>query len=240
MKQILNIAAIVTAMVFMVSCKKTTNNSSCSLRILKSPSGQTQSITANIDDGGYTNINAQTLLADGGTPLRSYSWSIENNPVPPPGYIFWPQSGVIDRTSGTASNGLKVGTTKFKVTVSDGSCNKTEEIDLVVTQYTPGPAAVFQQLSSNFQLKNGEANKPYGASLFAMGGTPPYSWQLDETYPGSADVTTAGLSIDATGGIVRGTSLNSASGKNIRFKVIVTDVSGAVAVYSPVYSIMVD
>jgi hypothetical protein len=57
-------------------------------------------------------------------------------------------------------------------------------------------------LSSRFQLKDGEANKPYGASLFVMGGVPPYSWKLDNTYPGSADLTNAGLTVEGTGGIV--------------------------------------
>ncbi len=240
MNNFINKAIVIAVMASLFSCKKTEDDSGCSLRILKSPTGQLQSITANIDNTGYTNINAQTLLADGGAPLKNYNWSIENSPVPPQGFIFWPLSGVIDRTTGTSSNGLKVGTSTFNVTVSDGNCSKTETIAIIVTGYTPGPAAVFQQLSANFQLKNGDANKPYGASLFAMGGTPPYTWQLDETYSGSADLTNAGLTIDASGGIVRGTSLNSASGKTIKFKVIVRDNAGELAVYSPVYSIMVN
>jgi hypothetical protein len=240
MNNLVNKAILIVVMTSLFSCKKTEDDSSCSLRILKSSTGQLQSITANIDNTGYTNVNAQTLLADGGAPLRNYNWSIESSPVPPQGFIFWPQSGIIDRTTGTSSNGLTVGTSTFNVTVSDGNCSKTEAIDIIVTGYTPGPAAILQQLSTNFQLKNGDANKPYGASLFAMGGTPPYSWQLDDTYAGSADLTNAGLSIDATGGIVRGTSLNSASGKTIKFKVVVKDNTGDIAVYSPVYSILVN
>ena len=52
---------------------------------------------------------------------------------------------------------------------------------------------------------------------------PPYSWSLDQSYAGSADLTMAGLVVDETGGIVRSTSFNSASGQIIKFKVIVKD-----------------
>jgi hypothetical protein len=227
-------------MIFMFSCKKGSSNPSggTSLRILKSPQGQNQGISANIDTNGYTNFNAQTILADGGSPLRNYDWSIEYSPTPPAGITIGAQTGVINRI-GTSSTGLKVGTTSFKVTVSDGSATRTETVDLIITNYTPGPAAVLQQLHTGFQLKDGEANKAYGASLFVMGGIPPYSWKLDNTYPGSVDLTNAGLTVDGTGGIVWGSIMNSASGKIIKFKIIVTDKAGDVAVYSPVYTINV-
>lgn len=226
---------ILGIMIFMFSCKKGTSDSSTSLRILKS-----QVISANIDNAGYTNFNAQTILADGGNPFNNYSWSLDLSSNPPSGVTI--ANGVINRI-GTSSTGLHVGTTTFKVIVNDGSISKTETIDLRITNYTPGPAAVFQQWpTSGFQLKDAEANKAYGASLFAMGGTPPYSWKLDNSYPGNADLTAAGLTIYATSGIVSGTPANSASGKTINFKVIVTDKNGAgqVAVYSPVYTIKVN
>lgn len=104
---------------------------------------------------------------------------------------------------------------------------------------SPSPLAVLQQLSSGFQLKSGQANKAYGASLYCMGGTPPYKWKLDPSYAGSADLTNAGLTVEGNGGIVTGTILNSAAGKTIKFKVIVTDNTGDVAIYSPVYTIAV-
>jgi hypothetical protein len=86
---------------------------------------------------------------------------------------------------------------------------------------------------------DGTANKAYGASLYAMGGTPPFSWKLDASYAGSVDLTNAGLSIDGTGGIVRGTITNSAAGKTIKFKVVATDKTGTVAAFSPVYTIVI-
>lgn len=226
---------------FMFSCTEGPSDpsdpsaSSTTLRILPN-----QVIDANIDNTGYTNFNAITILADGGSPFANYGWSLELSPTPPPGVTISPLTGVINRI-GTSSTGLSKGDRTFKLKVSDGTSVRTETVTLRITDYTPGSAAVFQQLISGFRLKDGEANKPYGASLFAMGGTPPYSWKLDNTYSGSVDLTLAGLTVNGTGGIVRGTKFNSASGRIIRFKVIVTDKGGAgtVALYSPVYTINV-
>lgn len=243
MKTKLLLAILTCAVISMSSCKKDDGNDDniggSSLRILTSPSGQNQSISANIDNTGYTNFNPQTILADGGAPLHNYTWSLDLSSNPPAGITIAPLTGVINR-AGHSSTGLSVGTTTFKVTVSDGSSTYTESIDLIVTGYTPGPLAVLQQLSSPFQLVDGKANKPYGASLWVTGGTPPYSWSLDNTYPGSVDLTNAGLTVDASAGIVRGTPLNSAAGSTINFKIIVTDSAGDVAIFSPVYSIQID
>lgn len=227
--------------VFSISCEKDSesDNNGSSLRILKSPQGGYQTLSANIDENGYTNFNAQTVLADGGSPLHNYTWSLDMSSNPPSGVTIEPLTGVINRL-GHSSTGLSVGTSSFKVKVSDGSASTTENVTLIVTDYTPGPAAILQQLSSDFQLVDGEANKPYGASLWATGGTPPYKWHLDATYPGSADLTGAGLTVEANGGIVSGTILNSAAGKTIKFKVIVTDANNETAVFSPVYTIKVN
>ncbi len=223
---------------FMFSCKSNpanSGNASSSLRILPN-----QTISGNIDNTGYTNFNAQTILADGGSPLHNYGWSVESSPTPPSGVIFWPQTGIICRT-GTSSTGLSVGTRTFNVTVSDGNSTATETVTLNITGYTPGPAAAFQQWPlAEFQLKDGEANKSYGASLFAMGGTPPYSWKLDNTYSGSSDVTNASLILDAASGLARGTIDPSASGKTLRFRIIVTDNAGEVASDGPIYTIKVN
>lgn len=228
--------------VLLLSCEKDsesdTNNAASSLRILKSPTGQYQTLSANIDENGYTNFNAQTILADGGSPLHNYTWSLDMSSNPPSGVTIEPLTGVINRL-GTSSTGLSVGTTSFKVKVSDGSASRTEFVTLNVTGYTPGPAAILQQLSANFQLVDGEASKPYGASLFATGGTPPFKWQLDQSYAGSANLTAAGLTVEPNGGIVTGTIMNSAAGKTINFKVIVSDKNNDIAAFSPVYTITI-
>ncbi len=226
----------------MISCEKDSdsdsNNGNSTLRILKSPTGQYQTLSANIDENGYTNFNAQSVLADGGSPLHNYTWSLDMSSNPPSGVTIEPLTGVINRL-GHSSTGLSVGTSSFKVTVSDGNATRSEFVTLNVTGYTPGMAAILQQLSTNFQLVDGEANKPYGATLFVTGGTPPYKWHLDNTYAGSADLTAAGLTVEANGGIVTGTIMNSAAGKTINFKVTVTDSNNDVAVFSPVYTIKV-
>jgi hypothetical protein len=244
MKSILLLSTFLVSSFFISSCKKDDkdlNNSTTAstLRILKSPSGQHQSISANIDNSGYVNFNPQTILADGGSPLHNYTWSIENGTGAPSGITIEPLTGVINRL-GHSSTGLSKGTTTFKVKVSDGSASRSEFIDLMVTNLTPGPLAILQQLGYPFQLKNGEVNKVYGASLFCLGGTPPYKWKLDNSYSGSVDLTNSGLTIEPNGGIVSGTILNSAAGKTIKFKVIVTDNVGDVAITSQIYTIVVE
>jgi hypothetical protein len=224
------------------ACKKSDNSSASNagseLRVLTSATGQNQTISANIDNSGYVNFNPQQLMADGGSPLHSYTWSLESSPTPPSGVSITSLTGVVTRP-GNSGTGLSVGKKTFKVKVSDGSSTATGSVDLVITGYTPGPLAVLQQLGSPFALVEGVANKPYGASLYVTGGTPPYSWSLDASYAGSADLTAAGLLVDASAGIVRGTIMNSASGKTIRFKVIVTDNAGETAIGSNVYTIKV-
>ena len=245
MKTKLLSAILAFAVISMSACNKGGDDDdddgggSSTLRILNSPTGQHQSITANIDNTGYVNFNPQTILADGGSPLHNYNWSLDLSSNPPAGITIAPLTGVINR-AGHSSTGLSVGTTTFKVTVSDGSATRTESIDLIVTGYTPGPLAILQQLQSDFELVDGEANKPYGASLWVTGGTPPYFWVLDQTYAGSMDLTNAGLTLEATAGIVRGTPFASAAGSIINFKVIVTDSAGDTAIFSPVYTININ
>jgi hypothetical protein len=81
------------------------------------------------------------------------------------------------------------------------------------------------------------ANKPYGASLGVFGGMPPYSWVEDTSFSGRGDFNLSGLTIDMSSGVVRGTPFNSASGKTLRFRVIVKDslghiTSGAEAIFT--------
>lgn len=247
MKSILVFSSLFISSFFISSCVKEeldndNSTSGSTLRILKSPTGQYQTVTADISNSGDVNFNPQTILADGGNPLHNYTWSIENGTGAPSGVTIEPLTGVINRLN-KSSTGLAVGTTTFKVKVSDGSATKVESISLKVTKSEPGypsPIAVLQQFSSGFQLKNGEANKVYGASLYCLGGTPPYKWKLDETYSGSVELTKAGLTVEGNGGIITGKILNSAAGKTIKFKVIVTDNVGDVTVYNPVYTIVVE
>jgi len=226
--------ALLSIMIFLGSCKKILNDLNSSLRILPY-----QTISANIDTNGYLNFNAQTILADGGSPLHNYDWSVESNPAPPSGVTIAPLTGVINRI-GHSATGLSAGEYTIALKVSDGSSTATGTVTLNITNYTPGPAAVFQQYPLDFNLKDGQANKAYGTSLFAMGGTPPYYWKLDDAYQDSEELTNAGLVVDRTAGIVRGTIGSSASGKTINFKVVVTDNTGKVAIDNNVYTIKVN
>ncbi|MBK7957970.1 MAG: hypothetical protein IPK03_07470 [Bacteroidetes bacterium] len=225
-----------------ISCSKTSSSSSTegsTLRILTSPTGQYQRITANIDNTGYTNFDPQAILADGGSVLSHYTWSLDLNSNPPAGVTIDKFTGVINRL-GNSSTGLKKGLSTFKVIVSDGNSTATETIELYVGSYTPGPKALLQQLDGSFALVNGVANKAYAATLYAAGGEPPYKWDLDETYVGSSDLTAAGLTVDQMYGIVRGTSFNSSAGKIIKFKVKLTDATGDVSYNKTLYSITVE
>ncbi len=224
------------------SCSKTSSTSSIEgspLRILTSPTGQLQRISANIDNNGYTNFNPQTILADGGSVLSHYTWSLDLSSNPPAGMTIDKFTGVINRL-GHSSTGLKKGLSTFKVIVSDGNSEATETVELNVSSWTPGPLALLAQLDGSFALVNGKANKAYAATLFAVGGEPPYKWDLDETYPGSSDLTAAGLTVDQMYGIVRGTSFNSSAGKVIKFKVKLTDATGDVSYNRTLYSITVE
>lgn len=241
-----NISLVIMAVAFTilgVSCKKKNDDNSSGsnragspLRIVTGSAGEVQTISANIDNSGYVNFNPQSILADGGNPLHAYTWSFDNSVIVPAGISIGTSTGVITR-SGTSATGLNVGTVQLKVKVSDGSTTATGTVKLIVTNYTPGPLALLQQLSSAFTLVDGVANKAYGASLYVTGGTPPFAWFLDSGYSGSADLTNAGLTVEGASGIVRGTIMSSASGKTIRFRVIVTDATGDTAIYKPVYTI---
>ncbi|MGA8849072.1 MAG: Ig domain-containing protein [Dehalococcoidia bacterium] len=135
--------------------------------------------------------------------------------------------------------------------VSDGTSTATRSVTFVVTTASsapsdgipmPGcPEALFQQWQGvpSFALDDANANKPYGASLFVMGGIPPYSWSEDTSYSGRGDFDLSGLTIDQSSGIVRGTPFDSASGKTLKFRVIVKDSAGDTAISGPVYTITV-
>jgi len=186
-------------------------------------------ILIDTDGTKYYNVPAITLMAHGGSPLSGYTWS---KPIggrfPPFGTIVDP-NGVF-RGSGGA---LAVGTYTFDVEVSDGSQTATAAYTITITQFErkpgvfdPGPPeVVFQQPElATFPLVDGKAGQPYAASLFVMGGEPPYSWFLDSD---QGNFALSGLTIDMAGGIVRGTISKQLSGKTIKFRVLVKDHTGA-------------
>jgi hypothetical protein len=203
---------------------------------------------------GY--VAPETLMAAGGAPLTGYSWSVPG--FPPIGTTVNAFTGVFSSNVASSTLYTDLSTVApgktFTVSVSDGpsagASTATGTVTMNVSSVSSAPSggvpgvgcpfAVLQQnLGGSFALDDAYANKPYGATLFVMGGTPPYSWAEDKTYTGRTDLATVGLVLDATNGIVRSTAFNSASGTTVRFRAVVTDHAGDVAPGATVYSIRV-
>jgi len=186
-----------------------------------------------------------TLLAEGGAPHGGYTWALASGSHYPSGTTVDPLTGVFHATGGPVA--LQAGS--FKMTVSAGSNSATSKSYLVqLWDYHsgPSPSAVLQQWDpygvdpSALELADAKAGEGYGASLFVMGGTPPYQWHEDLSYSGRTDLSSVGLSISQTNGVVWGEPLSSASGKTVKFRVVVTDSDGETAAYQPVYTILVE
>lgn len=182
--------------------------------------------------GGTSTIDPRTLLAAGGSPgVAGYTWSEPAGSTMriPFGCMVSPLTGVF-QASGAQLVGP--GDYPFLIEVSDGTRTAQGTVTLRVREVAIAPIAVFQQFMGIgvWQLPNAQANRPYGHSLAALGGVPPYTWAEDTTYAGRTEFALSGLVIDQARGIVRGTINNSAAGQTLRFRVIVTDSTGATAV----------
>jgi hypothetical protein len=217
----------------LASCEDLTNDVAGNLRILPN-----QVLSANIDASGNMYFMPQMLMAEGGNPFHTYSWSIDKSSNPPSGVSIGAIDGIVTR-SNTSGTGFKAGTTNFKVNVSDGDKSRSEIVGLNITNYEISPVADVQQLPvSEYQLMSGKRNQSYCSSLFVMGGTPPYTWAVDSDYPTNLD--SYGLSIDPIYGLVSGTIPNSASPATLSFRVVIRDSKGKNALFDPVYKITVN
>jgi len=192
-----------------------------------------------------TVVDPITLLAEGGAPHGGYTWSLASGSQYPSGTTVDPLTGVFHATGGPVA----LQATSFKMTATAGSNSATSKSYVIkVMNYGSGPVptAILQQWDpygtdpSAFELAAAKAGKGYGASLFVLGGKPPYHWAEDLTYVGRADLSSVGLTLSPTTGVVWGEPFSSASGKTVRFRVIVTDSDGDTAVYQPVYTIHVE
>lgn len=190
-----------------------------------------------------TIVNAQTLLAEGGAPLNGYTWTLASGSSYPSGTTVDPLTGVFKGTGGAVTH--TPGT--FKMRVTAGSNNGTSGSYTVrVMDYGTGPvpSAILQQWPTDvdpsaLELADAEPGKGYGASLFVLGGRPPYYWREDSSYTAGTDLSTVGLSIGYLNGVVSGTPPSSAAGRTVRFRVVVRDADGDVAAYQPVYTIKI-
>lgn len=200
-------------------------------------------IVVDTDGKSYYYVTSTTLMAYGGSPLSGYTWSKPTGGrFPPIGTIVDP-NGVFRGTGGA----LAAGTYTFDVEVSDGSHTATAAFTVTITKFEmkpgsfePNPAAnvdFSQELAvPTWPLVDGRAGQPYAASLWVMGGVPPYSWFLDSD---QGNFALSGLTIDMAGGIVRGTISTQLSGKTIKFRVIVKDSKGNTSKAGPLYTINV-
>ncbi len=185
-------------------------------------------------DGSFA-ITPQPLLAGGGSPFSGYNWSIATGSSFPPGTTVAAATGVFNGSGA----GLVAGQNyPFTMRVSDGTSTASGTVTLQVAALPAGgiaPFTVFQQPMGVpvIVLPTARANAPYGASLQVYGGDPPYSWFEDETYAGRGDFALSGLTIDMARGVVRGTLMNSAAGKTLRFRIVVRDNAGDTAVTEP-------
>ena len=204
--------------------------------------GQTVSACFDTNAGITSVVNPQTIIAFGGAPLSGYTWTISSLSAFPSGTTVSSLTGVFNGTGGKFA--LAPGSYTFKMDVSDGTSSASGTITLIVQQANssgaggiPGvgcPDAVFQQSPSfGNLLPSAKAGSPYGASLWVMGGTPPYTWSL------ATGTLPPGLSVDASKGVVRGTPFSSASGQTFQFTVKVTDAMGETAITPSTYRITV-
>jgi len=197
-----------------------------------------QTVFGYIDShSNQTYVLPQTLLAVGGDPHNGYSWSCSSYPA---GVTVTAGTGVFKSTGGS----LLEGEHQFTMTVSDGTSEASAVVTLTVDKMYPIPAADVQQMNvASFALDEAAANKPYGASVFAQGGTPPYTFTEDINYSDRTDFDASGLVLDANDGIIRGTVDPTASGKTLKFRVYVRDATGQTeggnSGIDPVYSIPV-
>ena len=192
-----------------------------------------------------TVVDPVTLLAEGGAPQGGYTWTLVSGSHYPSGTTVDPLTGVFHATGGTVS----LQPTSFKMTATAGSNSATSKAYIVkVMNYGSGPvpSAVLQQWDpygtdpSAFELADAKAGKGYGASLFVLGGEPPYHWAEDLGYAGRTDLSSVGLTLSPTTGVVWGEPFSSASGKTVKFRVVVTDSEGETAAYEPVYTIQIE
>jgi len=226
---------LILATLSFVSCEDSLDASSDNLRILPN-----QVLSANIDASGNMYFMPQMLMAEGGNPFHTYNWSLDVGSNPPSGVSIGAIDGIVTRSS-TSSTGFSKGMVTFRVKVSDGDKSRTESVGLNIGNSSISPVADVQQLPVNeFQLMDAKVNSKYCASLFVMGGTPPYTWVMDSEFSPISKMESFGLNVDPIYGIVSGTILNSAPEAELKFKVIIRDSKGKTALFSPTYKIRIN
>jgi large repetitive protein len=160
--------------------------------------------TAALPGGTVGTAYSQTLVASGGT--APYLWSVSAGALPT-GLSLNASTGVISGTPTTS------GTASFTVRVTDSANpagTATQALSITVVAVTP--LAV-----TTTSLPGATVGTAYSMTLAATGGTTPYTWSV------SVGALPAGLSLNASTGVISGTPTTAAIST---FTVQVTD-SGA-------------
>jgi len=171
-----------------------------------------------LPDGKVGDPYRLTFTAEGGKV--PYSWDIVAGTLP---------SG-LQLTSGGVLSGTpeEYGEFEFSVRVSDDQ----DPADTTSRQYslTISPADLAIQTDS---LASGTEGVAYSQGLEAMGGAPPYLWEV------SAGSLPSGLSLDSASGVISGTPSNSAIG-SWNFTIQVSDSQSPADTADRAYSITID
>jgi hypothetical protein len=168
-------------------------------------------------------VATQHVIAGWGQPTSGYTWTVTPGSHLPPGISLDNLTGVI-HGDGISSDLPTPGYYDFSLTVTDQLQTTQGTFTLHVLNppnsvacdlYT-WPLLVGQNYNIPFVAV---PNSPYGATLPVFGGYAPYSWKLiGGAFP-------AGLALDQTTGVVRGTPFNSVKPGQYTFTVQITECS---------------
>jgi hypothetical protein len=234
MKTLNPISKLLIALLFVhfISCEDETTEIGSNLQVVPQ-----QMLTANINYQGTIKLIPQMLMAQGGEPNESYSWEIDTSYTASERIKIGATDGIVTLLGNSAA-GFKTGTTYFRVLVSDGEFTNRGMIGIKITDHKLDPVSDVQQLQeADFQLMNGASDQHYCASLFVMGGTPPYTFSMDSVY--TAELDKYGLSIDPEYGLISGKIPKNAVPRLLSFRVDIRDSRGKTALYNPIYKIRV-
>jgi hypothetical protein len=154
--------------------------------------------TTSLPDGKVGDAYSQTLAATGGT--LGYTWTLTGTL---PAGLTMNGSGVI---SGTPTAAVKNAALTFKVTDS-GSPVQTATVNLTLT-IAPGTLAIATK-----SLPDGQVGVAYSQTLTTTGGTPTFTWSI------TSGTLPAGLTLNATTGVISGTPTVAAANASRTFSV---------------------
>jgi Tol biopolymer transport system component len=159
--------------------------------------------TTSLPDATINQAYSQTLQATSGT--APYVWSITSGNLPA-ALSLATSTGVISGTPTMATS------TDFVVQVTDANAQiATTTLTLIVN---PVPVITTKT------LPDGTQNVPYTGLIQSSGGSQPFTWSI------TSGALPSGLTLDATTGVVSGTTSQK---ENIKFTVQLTDANGVVA-----------